>query len=147
MSTLKITPKMLREAWAYVDQYEIYVKEWPDGMLVTRESLNRALELGLDIDFLAQHFFKGKQLEFYTKRYALALKKWEKSCGLAAKIAAETYNLASQKHYETCAPHRKEREKTCDLARKICSESCGLALKIFFQECFEAFLNALEVEE
>jgi hypothetical protein len=50
---MRITVEQLCEANACSEQVEVFAKEWPDGIEVTQDSVDRAVELDLDIGWLA----------------------------------------------------------------------------------------------
>lgn len=51
-----ITSQMLRDANACKDQVLDFENEWPNGAEVNRAGLERAVELGLDINWFASYF-------------------------------------------------------------------------------------------
>ena len=60
-----ITVAFLEDCCACEDQVEIFEKEWPKGAEVTKENVIRALELGLDLDWLVCGFASAVQFEYW----------------------------------------------------------------------------------
>jgi len=54
---MRVTTEDLRMLNACGDQVETFADEWPNGVEVTGDSLRRAVDLGLDIDWWAVHAF------------------------------------------------------------------------------------------
>lgn len=44
-----ITKEILKEKEACAEQLNIFIKQWPNGVEVTRENLEKAKEIGLDL--------------------------------------------------------------------------------------------------
>lgn len=49
-------------------KYDIVAAEWPDGIPVTRASIKRAGELGIDINSAAAQLLPEKQFREYEQR-------------------------------------------------------------------------------
>lgn len=75
---IKNLPKTIDSRWlvehsACEEQIEIFKQEWPEGALVTRENLSRAIKIGLDLEwlikklmaFLSYERYKAKRSVFY----------------------------------------------------------------------------------
>ena len=78
-----ITPQDLVDKGACREgQADVFDAEWPDGVEVTRESLLRARELGLDLYFLVDEFLTPAQQEAYRKGIAPHLEAYEKAKAL-----------------------------------------------------------------
>ena len=65
-----ITPRMLEQHGACKDELDIFTDEWPKGVKVTEESCLGAVELRLDIDWVAESFFPNTHWEAYRKAIA-----------------------------------------------------------------------------
>ena len=50
--SLRITKSLLQEHGACESQVRIFCREWPDGAAATRENIDRAMVLGLSIEWL-----------------------------------------------------------------------------------------------
>ena len=68
-----ITKAMLTELGASCDQVGVFYTEWPDGARLTLENLNRANELELDVNWLANNILSAPAWAEYEKVRALAL--------------------------------------------------------------------------
>jgi len=95
-----ITAKMLRKHRACEDQFEVFKKEWPNGVEVTEEACLRAAELGLDIGWAAREFLTDPHLKAYDRAIA---PHWE-----AYQEAVAPHWKAYQ---EATAPHWEAYEK------------------------------------
>ena len=102
---MRITPKMLRDRSACVAQVEVFEREWPDGCVVTTETAQRAVALGLDIDWAARNLLSAPALAEYNKITAPAWAEYDK---IRAPALAE-YNKIK-------APALAEYEKIRDAA-------------------------------
>ena len=75
---MQITVELLKQLGATCEQVQTFAREWPDGAEVTPESVARAVELKLDIDWLACRVLKGKALAEYKRVRASALAEYER---------------------------------------------------------------------
>jgi len=64
---MQITVELLKQLGATCEQVQTFAHEWPDGTDVTPESVARAVNLKLDIDWLACRVLKGKALAEYCR--------------------------------------------------------------------------------
>ena len=73
MSTLPttITSKWLAEHEACAEDLALFEEEWPEGGAVTKESLTRASELGLDLDWLARRLLPKLMNAVYRANVSL----------------------------------------------------------------------------
>ena len=76
---MKITVKQLKDKKACLEQVAIFQKEWPKGAEITLEALQRAVELGLDIEWFALTFLPAPAREAYEKAIASALEAYKKA--------------------------------------------------------------------
>lgn len=93
---MKITLDMLQGACE--DQLAVFAREWPDGADVTRQNLERAVALGLDISWAAEHLLTDPALKVYYEARASAWKVYNEAMAPALKVyneaAAPTFILA-----------------------------------------------------
>jgi len=64
---MKVTANQLREKGACKNQVLTFKKEWPKGVEITLEVLERAIELKLDLDWFACNFLPAPTWEAYKK--------------------------------------------------------------------------------
>ena len=64
---MRVTAKQLRDKKACEDQVLVFKKEWPRGVRVTFDSLQRAAELELDLDWFAAAFLPAPAWVDYCK--------------------------------------------------------------------------------
>src|SRR5487761_2629538 len=69
---MRITSEMLTEADACDNQAAIFAAEWPDGCEVTPEVAQRAVALGLDLNWAAEHLLPKTALAAYEAARATA---------------------------------------------------------------------------
>ena len=69
---MRITARQLRAREACKRQVAIFKKEWPRGVRVTFDSLQRAAELELDLDWFADTFIPISAQAAYWKATAAA---------------------------------------------------------------------------
>ena len=81
---------MLRRARACHRQVEIFEREWPEGAAVTLENVQRAAELGLDLDWFAYNLFTPAARDAYDEATAPAWAAYDK----ATAPARAAYNKA-----------------------------------------------------
>ena len=60
-----VTAQTLRDASACRPQVDIFELEWPNGTEVNRASLERAVELGLSLNWFASYFLSATGEESY----------------------------------------------------------------------------------
>jgi len=84
-----VTPEMLREKHACENQVEMVQSEWGSGVVVNAESLKRARELGLDINWFAKNFLSVTALKAYQETKAAALKAYQEAKAAALKAHEE----------------------------------------------------------
>ena len=122
---MKITRKMLKAWEACPDQVDTFASEWPRGAEVTRENVDRAVELGLNVEWLAERVLDGNALAEYERVTAAALAEYDR----ARDAALAKYDRAA-------APAIAEYERVRDAA-----------LAEYDREKEEAFLAAVEREK
>src|SRR3990167_9486911 len=107
-----ITPAMLQVFRPCVSQYRIFCSEWPDGAPITLDTLRRARELRLNIDWFASKFLSDPVWAEYEKARAVALAKYEK-----------VYDAAWAEYEKVCTPalakYKKARAAALDEYKKV----------------------------
>jgi len=73
----RITADWLRKHKACFDQLAIFEREWPDGAEVTRENLERARALSLDLHWFARIVLPAPAREEYKRVRSAARAKYE----------------------------------------------------------------------
>jgi hypothetical protein len=69
---MKITATKLRKLKACEEQVARFEREWPQGANVTVQHCNRAVEIGLDLDWLAEHMLTATAWAAYKQAKAPA---------------------------------------------------------------------------
>ena len=65
-----ITHEWLVEHGACEDQRAVFAAEWPDGVVLSEQSLYRAAELGLDLWWFARQYLPAPLLAEYERQVA-----------------------------------------------------------------------------
>jgi len=76
---MKVTARQLRNKRPCEDQLLISEKEWPKGVEITAQVLQRAVELKLDLGWFACHFLSDPAWEAYMKATAPARETYVKA--------------------------------------------------------------------
>ena len=84
-----ITKELLEDIDACTNQVAIFAEEWPKGVELSLESVLRATELDLDIDWFAQHFLSALAQKAYDEAIALAQKAYDEVIAPAQKAYDE----------------------------------------------------------
>ena len=97
---MKVTAKQLRAKDACPDQVLIFEKEWPNGVEISQEVLQRAVEVHLDLDWFAFTFLPAPAREAYKKAIAPAWAAYIKATATAwaaydKATAREAYKKAT----------------------------------------------------
>jgi len=98
---MKITVELLKQlGGASCDEVQTFSREWPDGTDVTPESVARAVNLKLDIDWLARHVLKDKALAEYERVTDAALDEYDRVADVAwaecQRVAAAAFLEAAE---------------------------------------------------
>ena len=91
---MKITKRQLQRLQACTEQVNLFATEWPSGCEVSEQNALRAIELGLDVDWLAKNVLTGDKLAEYDKvrdqaqaeyykAYTSARAEYNKACAMA----------------------------------------------------------------
>ena len=111
-----ITAAWLTQRGACRDQVYTFEAEWPGGAELNETNIRRALELHLDLDWLARKVLTGQARREYHKAITLA---WEKSQRAIAPAWAE-YERATApalaEYKRAVAPAQAEYERAVALA-------------------------------
>ena len=130
-TTRMITADMLSEHKACTGQYELFCRTWPDGCKVTLKDCKKAVRLGFDIDWAAQHLLGKAELEAYNEAVATARKAYYEAVAPAQKA----YN-------EATAPAQKEFDEAAALALNAYDEAVAPARKAYNEAKAIAFYEA-----
>jgi hypothetical protein len=65
-----ITHEWLVEHGACEDQRAVFAAEWPDGVVLSEQSLYRAAELGLNLGWFAREYLPAPRWAEYQRRVA-----------------------------------------------------------------------------
>ena len=135
---MKITKRQLHRLQACTEQVNLFTTEWPDGCEVNQANALRAIELGLDIDFLARKVLTDDNLAEYNKVRDQAQAKYDKACDQAwaeyKKVrdqAQAEYNKVRDQAWaeydKACAPAWAEYKKVRDPAWAEYNKACAMA--------------------
>ena len=80
---MKITREWLKSRYACSKDLAVFAAEWPDGVELSLEALNRAAELDLDLDWFADNIFEGPAWTEHEKIMGPAWTEHEKIMGPA----------------------------------------------------------------
>jgi len=76
---MKVTARQLRNKGASLDHALIFAGEWPEGVEITLEVLERAVELKLDLHCFACSFLPASAWRAYSKATAPARETYMKA--------------------------------------------------------------------
>jgi len=102
----RITVKQLIAAGAKEDckHLALFADEWPSGMSVTLGNCKRAVELGLDVNWAAEHLLSSPAWKAYDEARAPALKSYNEATAPARKSYNEARATARKAYDEATAP-------------------------------------------
>ena len=120
----KVTVAWLRKHDACKEQVDTFKAEWPKGTLPTEKALLRAVELGLDIDWLAGHYLTAPALAEYERVTAQAWAEYERVTAPALAEYQRVRAPALAEYQRVTAPALAEykRVRVPALARIICGQ-------------------------
>ena len=108
----KVTVAWLRKHDACKEQVDTFKAEWPKGTLPTEKALLRAVELGLDIDWLAGHYLTVPALAEYERVRRVRAQAWAEYERVTAQALAEYQRVRAQALARIiCGQHDAEAEK------------------------------------
>ena len=82
---MRITAEFLRSHGVCSRQIAKFLLAFPDGCDVTRTSIRRAKEVGLDFHWATDYLFGSAAITVYKEARAAASKKYDKTLAAAAK--------------------------------------------------------------
>src|SRR3990167_4947478 len=123
-----ITPAMLQVFRPCVSQYRIFCSEWPDGAPITLDTLRRARELRLNIDWFASKFLSDPVWAEYEKARAAALAEYKKVRAVALDEYEKTRAAAWAEYEKVRAVAWAEYEKVCTPALAKYEKARAVAL-------------------
>ena len=110
-----LTASFLSKHKACSKQVEIFRKEWPNGATLTLKNALRAVELGLNLDWVAENLLPPKADAAYDKAWAKASAAYDKAMAepyaAYAKAMAEPYAAYAKALAEPRAAHDKAMAK------------------------------------
>ena len=151
----RITVKQLIAAGAKEDckHLALFADEWPSGMSVTLDNCKRALDLGLDAEWVAVHLLSLTARKAYDDARTTAGKAYDdaratagKSYNEATAPALKSYNEAiapaGKSYNEARAPAWKAYEEAIAPAWKSYNEATDAAWKSYKEAIATAFCRA-----
>ena len=117
-----ITEEMLEKYDACLREVKIFKKEWPDGARVTLKNARRAIELGLDVSWLANPLLSDEDREAFgtaqnlvdDQRLAATDAAWTTLC--KSKVEARAEEDASRISHLACKRRVKKAHRAYDAA-------------------------------
>lgn len=98
---MKITVKMLQDAYACREQVAIFQKAWPTGVEINLRNAHKAVRLGLDVVWAVRHLMSAPAQDAYYKVIAPARDAYYKAIAPAQdayhKAIAPAFVLAWKK--------------------------------------------------
>jgi len=82
---MKITKEWLEQRGACIEQVETFAAEWPDGTEIDAASLQRIIQLNLDIDWLASEILPAPAFKAYEAARATSLRAYVEATAPAFK--------------------------------------------------------------
>ena len=76
---MRITTSKLNKLCACASQVEVFHKEWPNGAEANLKNVNRSIELGLDVNWLAHRVLREPARIEYNKVYEAAWIEYNKA--------------------------------------------------------------------
>ena len=137
-----ITADMLSEHNACTEQYELFCRTWPDGCKVTLKDCKKAVRLGFDIDWAAQHLLGKAELEAYREAIAPARKAYNEAVAPAQKEYEEAVATAQKAYNDAVAPAQKEFDEAVAPVRKAYNEAVDPVRKAYREAKVIAFYEA-----
>ena len=109
----RISTELLQACRACSGPVEQFAQEWPDGDVITEETIARAFDLGLDIVWLGEALFSGEALVAFRQEIAGASATYHAACAAAKSIyhehreAGMSIEEARREHADAVGPtHR-----------------------------------------
>lgn len=101
-------PKQITKAWllnkeACQDQVKVFSKEWPNGAALTRKNLLRAVELGLDLIWLANEVLPPQLWKAYREGVAQLQKDYEEGVAKLGYAEAQLWKAYLKAYREGVA--------------------------------------------
>lgn len=136
-----ITPKLLRQYGACEAQYEVFKSEWPRGCAVTIKNALRAVELDLDLNWLAMVLFRGAIRTTYIQDTAPTRIAYEKAHDAAWYRYVNAHDAAWNAYAMTGKINLEEYGQALDTAWDIFRQEEQPALDVFHQAQVYAFVK------
>lgn len=140
---IKVTADQLYQAGMDDDQVKLFQAEWPDGFLVTEQSLRRAVALGLGVDWaiayieaipsVRQAYIEAisPARQIHKEATYLPCQSYNKVDQLARQTYYETMRHAQQVHLETVRPFEQSYDEAKLIAlAAVCSDATGIKSRV-----------------
>jgi uncharacterized protein YeaC (DUF1315 family) len=101
---MRVTAENLERLYACPEQVAIMRSEWPDGVEVTKESLLRAMALGLDLNWWAQHALPAPLRRAYEEALAPLQRAYEEAVAPLRRAYEEAKAPLRRAYEEAEAP-------------------------------------------
>ncbi len=127
-----ITPEFLRRRGACAEQVYIVEREWPDGAETTVDVLMRALELDVDIQWLATLLPRDMR-KAYDEATAIAWKAYDEAIAPAGKAYDEAIAIAWKAYLEAIAIAKNVYDEARSPAGDVYDEATAPAWKAYLE--------------
>ena len=141
---MRVTTTMLENLNACSQQVEIFRAEWPEGCEITKQTVLRAVELKLDIEWAAENLLSKEAFRSYQKARAPHWNTYQEACAPHLKAYNEAVAPLYKAYEEACAPHLKAYEEACAPHYKTYNEACVQLYKAYQEARAIAFLEACQ---
>ena len=98
-----ITRELLERRAACLDQAAIFAAEWPEGTEITLAAAMRAVELGLDLEWAAEHIMTEPAVHAYRDALASARRAHDEATESARRAHREATESACRAYDEAMA--------------------------------------------
>ena len=123
-----ITAAWLTEREACRDQVETFEAEWPGGAELNETNIRRALELHLDLDWLARKVLRGQARREYGGALDLALAEYKRATAPAWAEYQRVIAQALAEYERATAPAWAEYKRAIAPAQAECKRAVAQAL-------------------
>ena len=144
---MKITRAWLEERRACPDQVAVFAREWPKGAELNEANIRRALELHLDLSWLAERVLTAEPSRLYCEATAEADRLYCEATAEADRLYCEATAERSRLYDEaTAEPSRLYDEATAE-ADRLYHEATAEADRLYHEARATAFVQALQAQE
>ena len=164
-----ITADLLRALDACEEEIDLFASEWPQGCEVTDENALRAVELGIDVDWLARCALRQDHLRAYKKAiephvlayqeirepYRRAYQEAMEESSRAYETAIERHNRAyreaiadgSRVYKKAIAPHQRSCDRAIESHRRAYEMAIEPHIRAYKTAVALAFVRAYCAQE